>query len=163
MLGSRCTRSVAKSWQNLGTNTFCQAVLEPVCTLHPPVSPISCVLCFSLASPSPPICSQFKESPLSCVICQVVEQHLTSSASCLFVSLLSLPLISFSLLPCLLFSLRDLITFLSLLFQCAEEHQWSSSPLPLWLPLFLFPSDISISVCSECAPHPWVPLLGPLC
>lgn len=131
MLGSRCTRSVAKSWQNLGTNTFCQAVLEPVCTLHPPVSPISCVLCFSLASPSPPICSQFKESPLSCVICQVVEQHLTSSASCLFVSLLSLPLISFSLLPCLLFSLRDLITFLPLLFQCAEEHQWSSSPLPL--------------------------------
>lgn len=48
MLGSRCTRSVAKSWQNLGTNTFCQAVLEPVCTLHPPVSPdLLCLVLFS--------------------------------------------------------------------------------------------------------------------
>lgn len=161
MLGSRCTRSVAKSWQNLGTNTFCQAVLEPVCTLHPPVSPdLLCLVLFScFPFPSHLLTVQTEPS----LLCYLPGGGIASDLFSLMpFCLSSVPPFNF-FLPCLLFSLRDLITFLSLLFQCAEEHQWSSSPLPLWLPLFLFPSDISISVCSECAPHPWVPLLGPLC
>lgn len=43
---------------------------------------------------------------------------------------------------------RDLITFLHLLFQCAEERQWSSPPLPLWLLLFSYFPVISPSPCA---------------
>lgn len=96
-------RSVAKSWQKLGTNTFCQGILEAVCTPHPPPSPD--VICALLPLPLP---SHLLTGPS--LLCPLPGAN---TASDLF-SLLSLfcPSLSFlPLLPCLL--VRDLIPFIT--------------------------------------------------